>query len=105
MSRKPGILVYGAGGHARSVRSAIVKADEYSIVGYVIDDAVEGLNSNDLGPTIHFEDLYSRRSYLPSHFIVAIGDNHERKERMIAMPELGFEPATIVHPFTDLGFG
>ncbi len=105
-SNLPGILIYGAGGQAKVTLDAILKQQRYKVVGFVVDETDSQADRYFLGIRKYcFEEIERAPTSFPQEFIVAIGDNATRRAKMLAMKSLGFRAASIVHPFSSLGYG
>jgi len=81
------ILVFGAGGHAKEIVSAITALGHNAIIH---------TNRPEDGQKYYVEDLKTLRGY--DGFVVAIGDNYRRRCRYDDLLKAGLKPAEIVHP-------
>lgn len=101
MSNQSGekLLVFGAGGHAKSVISVALAQHGWDIVGVVTDDhpieISEVLGVPVLGGR---ETLAGIRESDVRFAFVAIGDNQTREEISQLLVEYGFQLANIIHP-------
>jgi sugar O-acyltransferase (sialic acid O-acetyltransferase NeuD family) len=99
------ILVYGSGGHALTILSAVELRGEHQVAAFVVDELSETTPESLYGvPVIALQDLSSQSS-LPREFIAAIGDNVVRKEKTELMKSMGYRCVNVVHPFSTIGVG
>jgi UDP-perosamine 4-acetyltransferase len=102
----PGILIYGAGGQAKVLNDAVLKQQRFRVVGFVVDEWGADQDRRLLGaPVFSLREVVGQRRTLPREFIVGIGDNAARKAKTEAMEAIGFEPVSIVHPFSSVASG
>ena len=92
------VMLYGAGGHAAVVESAIMAGDDYYIFE-VVDDAKPA------GTKVLHSAVFGGRDVLKQfyedglrHIHVAIGDNVTREKVSRELEELGFTVVTVTHP-------
>lgn len=96
---KPRLLVYGAGGHAKTVIDAIRRQGRYDPVG-VVDDDLDKRDSELQGfrvlwgPEVLKEFLADGVRCL----FVAIGDNSTRSRKTERLSQMGFEVVTVIDP-------
>lgn len=88
------LVIVGAGGHAKVVVEAALVQEKYKIIGLLSDSAQPDEKLLGFPVKRHLEDLPKTKAA----FIVAIGDNKIRKEKFENFLQLGWEPATIIHP-------
>lgn len=106
------LLIYGAGGHAKSVISAVEAAQEYRISALVED------SGSRLGETVCGYEIVGDPLVLPNllksgiHFAsVAIGNNRGRARISLSLAEMGFGLVAVTHPLacvsrhSDIGLG
>lgn len=90
------IAIIGAGGHAKVVADAILAGEQNQIFGFFDDDASlwrnEILGFPIMGP------VDSWRNHAMDAFVVAIGDNANRKKMFGELKSAGAEFATVIHP-------
>jgi UDP-perosamine 4-acetyltransferase len=99
------ILIYGSGGHALTVFSAVKLRGDHQVSAFVIDEVSEATPKSLYGvPVIAQQDLSGKPS-LPRDFIVAIGDNVVREQKTELMESQGYRCVSIVHPFSCIGVG
>lgn len=105
----PGLIVWGASGHARVVADIVRLRGEFEIAGFVDDAHPEPRQF--LGvPVVGGRDQLARlRSNSARHLIVAIGNCGARLKLAQLAEADGFELATAVHPraivATDVSVG
>jgi UDP-perosamine 4-acetyltransferase len=95
----PPLLIYGAGGHAKSVIGIITDGGGWAIHG-LIDEREDMLGKAVLGhPVVGSGSLLPellRREIL--HAFVAVGDNASRQQRGRQLEQLGFHLPILIHP-------
>lgn len=93
------LLVFGAGGHAKSVIAAIDAGNEYEVAA-VLTEVEEEAGTSLLGHTVthHTEGVAWARSAGIGHAIAAIGDNRVRARISQSLAADGFTLATVIHP-------
>jgi sugar O-acyltransferase (sialic acid O-acetyltransferase NeuD family) len=101
MTRKPGVLVVGASGHARVVLDAIERAGRYRVLGLIADGRKRGEREGAyrvLGGEAEFAAIASRLGARSG--VIAIGDNWQRDQvrRRLLRQAPRFSFVTIVHP-------
>lgn len=96
-SQLPRLLIFGAGGHGRSVAEAVLAAGIYEVVGF-IDDAAPGLAKAVGIPVLGNTNNFSIYRAHADAAIVAIGNNAQRETLTSKLAAAGFELATVVHP-------
>ena len=101
-----GLLVFGAGGHAKVAYDAALSSGQFHIAGFIVDDRPVEPGETLLGfPVICFEDLNESRIHFPELFIVGIGNNALRRDKQRVMCELGFHATSVVHASARVGIG
>lgn len=101
-TRKPGILIYGAGGHAKVVWSTIVKMGVYEVVAYLVDR--DPLPQEEfLGAPVLNAPLALLDANLPRRIALGIGDNAQRQVIGQRVEAAGFEMPVIIHPMVAIG--
>jgi sugar O-acyltransferase (sialic acid O-acetyltransferase NeuD family) len=91
------LLIIGAGGHGRAVAEAATLSRIYEVVGFV-DDNLPKVTKQGIIPLLgNFADL-NRLSPSFDEIIVAIGNNLIRETLLTNAMQLGFAPATVIHP-------
>lgn len=91
------LVIFGAGGHGRSVAEAVMASGEFQIVGF-LDDAYPAVRQ------VWGLPLLGRISQFPEFrgcadvAIVAIGTNEVRKKLCTRLISGGSELATVIHP-------
>lgn len=95
----PPLLIYGAGGHAKSVIGIVTDAGGWAIHG-LIDERDDMSRKAVLGhPVVGSGNLLPellRRGIL--HAFVAVGDNQARQQRGQQLDQLGFHLPILIHP-------
>lgn len=93
------VIVYGAGGHAKTVLAIIEAEGKYRVAGVLDDDGArygtEFYGHRVLGG---WEELDGLKALGISRAVVAIGDNGRRTRRAHALQEAGFELVSAIHP-------
>ena len=93
---KAGIVVWGAGGHAKVVLD-ILTLSECKILGFVDDTAARKRSRHFCG-----FPLYGNVKEVPvsegRHIFIAIGNNEARQQKSASAEEQGFQLVSIVHP-------
>ena len=104
MARKPKIVVFGAGGHARVVVDVLAQMKRYDVIGLLDDStALHGKSRwghKVLGGREQFQKLLKRGV---SGLIVGLGDNRLRQEVFEAAGKAGFRLISAIHPSVQLG--
>ena len=101
-----GLLIFGAGGHAKVAFDAAQSGGQFHIAGFIVDDRPVKHGEMLLGvPVIHFENLKESRSRFPDFFIVGIGNNSLRRDKQRMMCELGFHATSVQHASARVGIG
>lgn len=96
-------LVFGAGGQAKVVHDVAIKEGKYRVSGFVVDHHDQGPDARFLGaPLMQLDELRRIRSSMTPYFMVAIGDNEVRQMKTRQLEALGFEPISLVHPFSSV---
>ena len=96
-----GIVIYGGGGHGKSVIELVIALGTYTILG-IIDD---GLEINDtimnipvLGGQEILPKLSSKGIYQAVNAVGGIGDINSRKNVFNKLKDSGFNCPSVVHP-------
>lgn len=93
------LLVFGAGGHAKSVIAAIDAGSEQEVAAILTEVEAEAGSSLLGHPVVHrAAGVAWARSAGVSHAIVAIGDNRVRARIGQSLAAEGFTLATVIHP-------
>jgi len=97
------IVVYGAGGHAKTVLETIRAEGKYRVIGLLDDDETTH------GGTFYGYRVLGGREQLAqiqaqgiSKWIVAIGDNLKRAESAQLLVDTGFQLVRAIHPTATL---
>ena len=100
MTGRPGLIVWGAGGHATVVADAVRLAGEYEILGFLDDLRPERRGEPFCGATIlgGSEQLAHLREGGARHLILGFGSIRPRIEREEEARRAGFSFARVVHP-------
>lgn len=99
------LLVYGAGGHGRSLVELIRLLPGYQIEGFVDDGYQGGEQVSDLpvfGDGHLLNELFSRGIALAVNGVGGIGNFQQRLDVYLALREAGFFCPSVVHPFAFL---
>jgi len=92
-----GVLILGAGGHARVVVDAALSSG-VEILG-IIDFEYQGQKENILGINVLGGiDVLDKYNPKKISVAIAIGDNREREKWYLKLKKQGIEVATIIHP-------
>lgn len=109
--RRKKLIVWGAGGHGKSVADALLARNDCDLIG-IIDDDPSKLGKNLLGIPIRFSNLREIAGAVDCDGIaVAIGDNYTRHRKLIDVKDGGFKTVNVIHPsahisqFVELGEG
>ncbi|MBS4204808.1 acetyltransferase [Lederbergia citrea] len=103
------IVVVGEGGHSKVVQDIISAEGIYRVTG-ILDDKYKGTFEKDkiiYGPVSYAEKLIKSKAF----FIIAIGNNHIRKEIAERLRDLKarfasvIHPSAIISPSVSIGFG
>ena len=88
------VVIIGAGGHAKVVYDAILSAEQHEVIGFV-DDNVDLIGTKLYGLPIvgNIADLDSVEGY-----VIAIGNNTVRQEKVAFYSQAGYVPITVIHP-------
>lgn len=96
------VVIIGAGGHGKVIADIIEKSGD-NVVGFLDDNIEIGqkiiANYTVLGKIAECKNMQSENKSL--YFIIAIGDNHIRKE-IYKKYELNYY--TAIHPSSNIGF-
>jgi sugar O-acyltransferase (sialic acid O-acetyltransferase NeuD family) len=99
------LLLYGAGGHAAVVESAVIKGNDY-FVFEILDD------SKPAGTRLVRGKVLGGRKYLAAFYSdgiryvhVAIGDNAAREKVADVLDKMGFVAVTVQHPMAVIEEG
>jgi len=104
VARKPKIVVFGAGGHAKVAVDVLVQMKRYEVVA-LLDDSAELHGTvrwgyRVLGGRDRFAALIKRGV---SHLIVGLGENRLRRDVFEEAEKAGFELVPAVHPTAQIG--
>lgn len=106
MTNRQGILLFGAGGHAKVVIDIIEQQGNYEIAGLLDDDLKHQ------GKRFFGYPVLGTRAGLPAlisaqlrHAIVTIGDNTSRATVAALLDSGGWQFASAVHPRASIGRG
>jgi sugar O-acyltransferase (sialic acid O-acetyltransferase NeuD family) len=95
------VLIYGAGGHGKSVLDLVRVLEGYEVAGY-IDDALETgamvMGLPVLGSVDKLDDLLSNGIHLALNAVGGVGDMTSRVRVFNRLIEAGFDFPTLVHP-------
>jgi FlaA1/EpsC-like NDP-sugar epimerase len=100
------VAIIGAGGHAKVVYDAILSAEQHEVIGFV-DDNVDLIGTTLYGLPIvgNIADLDSPRTSFGDAenrgvegYIVAIGNNTVRQQKVAFYSQAGYFPITVIHP-------
>jgi sugar O-acyltransferase (sialic acid O-acetyltransferase NeuD family) len=93
------LILWGAGGHGRSVTDITHALNDFEEVVFVDDDPSRvGVVSCGVRIAGTSADLESLRREGFDHLTVTIGDNHRRAACFERARALGFTPTTLIHP-------
>jgi acetyltransferase EpsM len=99
---KPKIVLYGAGGHSKEIIDILERNNEYKIIGIIDDDEKKWekfhFGYRVLGGMPWTESLKRNLKYL-----VAIGDNNQRKKIADSIESLGYDFGNAVHLSSQFG--
>jgi sugar O-acyltransferase (sialic acid O-acetyltransferase NeuD family) len=102
ISDKPFILIYGAGGHAKSVMEIVLQRDEYAIAGIVDDDirlhGKQVLGIPVLGTRFLLQGLVDRKVILAANGVGGILDITTRVRVFELLERSGFTFPKLTHP-------
>lgn len=104
---QPGLLIWGASGHARVVADIVRRVGAYSIVGFIDDVNPARAGEAFCGSVV----LGGREALLREHdrgigcLIVAFGDCDARLQCAHIARDMGFELAKAIHPSAVLAEG
>lgn len=98
MDDKPRLLIVGAGGHGRTVAEAILLSDEYTLVGFLDDDAYAHGSEIWGLPVMGAASGFTAYAARASHAVVAIGNNTLRQKLCGLLQADGFTLPHVVHP-------
>lgn len=95
------LLIYGAGGHGRSLAALIRKAGIYEIIGFVDDGVPPGeeiLGLTVLGGSEKLAQLAEDGIRLAVNGVGGIGDLQSRLDVYTLLSKTGFHTPTVIHP-------
>ena len=94
------ILVFGTGGHTKSVIRIIEAEAKWNIYGLLADFGYQEKDINILGYKIvgYRNDVSHLQEAKITNAFVAVGDNHLRAEIQMDLMSKGFKTTTIIHP-------
>ncbi len=94
-----GVIVYGAGGHAKVVVATLETGGEYQVVGLLDDDPAKQGTTVCGHPVLGGRELLAPlRGEGVSLAVLAVGDNDRRAELAHLLQEWGFRLPLVVHP-------
>ncbi len=104
MARKPKIIVFGAGGHAKVVLDVLEQMGSYVVVG-LLDDSAQLHGTTRWGYKVwggrdQFATLQRRGI---TRLFVALGDNRRRQFVFEEAGKAGFELVSAIHPSAQIG--
>lgn len=109
--RRQKLILWGAGGHGKSVADALLTRNDCDLVG-IIDDDPSKLGKSLLGIQIRFSNLREITGTVDCDGIaIAIGDNYTRYQKLMDVKKSGFKTVNVIHPsahisrFVELGEG
>ena len=101
-SPKQYILIYGAGGHAKTITDMILQLDQYSIAGILDDNeklhGTRVLGIPVVGTRARLHELAEKGVKLAANGVGGILDIHIRVRVFNLLQEAGFEFPVLVHP-------
>jgi len=113
MTRKPRVVIIGAGGHAKVLLDALLEADRCDVVAVLDDDVAKHgqtlLGVPIVGSSTSLSEVAER--FGVEEVALAIGDNYIRVKKFREVCAAGLRPASIIHPaarlsrFVELGHG
>ncbi len=90
-SEKPGIVVFGSGGHAKVVIDALQQEGKRNILA-IVDPLQAGIE-------LHGYKIQADANHLAKGaFVVAIGDNSRRRDIFNKLCQDGWSPTAVSHP-------
>jgi sugar O-acyltransferase (sialic acid O-acetyltransferase NeuD family) len=95
------ILVYGGGGHGKSVIDLLKVLNTYSIAGIIDDGLAVGdtvMGFPVFGGSETLQELFNLGVRLVANAVGGIGDIHSRIKVSTLLVEIGFKCPTIIHP-------
>jgi sugar O-acyltransferase (sialic acid O-acetyltransferase NeuD family) len=95
------MVIYGGGGHGRSIIDLVRAIGGYEIVGVIDDKLTPGLRVMDvpiLGGAEVLEDLVAKGTHLAVNAVGGIGDLESRMEIFQRLQSAGFDFPPLVHP-------
>lgn len=103
-NNKAQIVIFGAGGHAKSVISIIEAEAKWQILGLLVDPAYRTKNKRLQNYRILGDRHYLSELQQPSNVrgFVALGNNHERAKIKADFVTYGIQLATILHPSANI---
>jgi sugar O-acyltransferase (sialic acid O-acetyltransferase NeuD family) len=101
-SSKPHLMIFGGGGHAKSIIDMIKQLEQYSIVGILDDDkhltGKEVLGIPVLGTRDLFSDMIEKNVRQAANGVGGILDINVRIKVFRAMEDAGFSFPSLIHP-------
>ena len=95
------LLILGAGGHGKVVLETARAMDKWREIMFA-DDAYPQRKSVNGHPVVADFSGARALSATYSDVIVALGDNHQRRELTLTLRQSGFNPVTLIHPAANV---
>lgn len=93
------LMIWGAGGHAKTVYDAVVASGQWNPVGLFVDPPfAPPATPRPVRVHLAADPIEFLNSLGIRHVFVAMGDNQARLSRTIRLQEAGFNLPVIVHP-------
>jgi len=104
MTAPPGLAIWGASGHARTVADIVRAEGRFTLAGFLDDIHPERAGSEFAGTTVlgGREALAGLRKSGVTHMLVAVGDALARTQLAEEVQAANFELAVAVHPRATL---
>lgn len=100
---KKGIVIIGAGGHGKVIADAIIKANQFDILGFVDANLPVGTKVFGEYKIIESQENIEKLNNDSTHFIIGIGNNEVRKKIKEQLAS-SLSWATIVHPSAVISY-
>lgn len=99
MEIEPRVVIAGCGGHGRVVLDVLRNQRMVRVVGFLDDRVPRPQRCETTGvPIIGAVRWQQLQAEVADHFVVAIGNNHIRRQQFLAALEAGWKPWQAVHP-------